>query len=75
MLRNHYLVEDYEMMADHLDNLMNQLLKTQECATKGDFTQRDNIIASINHSMLMLQALNAKKTQRELYESGRVQHI
>ena len=75
MIRDHFLLEDLGLVIDNQDNLIKQVMNSLESAAKGDFTQRENILKSINDSLLMLQALNTKKKQREAIESGRMQHI
>ncbi len=67
-LKNHYLLEDYEMMTDHLENLHRTFTKVLDCATNAEFSSKESILQSINESMTILMALNAKKQQRDSYE-------
>lgn len=71
-LKDHYLVEDYEMMADNLERLHKSFSTALDCATNAEFSSKESILQNINESMTMLMALNAKKIQREEYDKGMV---
>lgn len=64
-LKDHYLLEDHEMMADNLEKLHKTFSKALDCATNAEFSTKDEILQSVNESLTMLMALNAKKIQRD----------
>lgn len=72
MLKDHYLVEDYEMMADHLENLLKVCLNIQKCATEANFIHNDQHLQEIHQSLKVLMALNAKKSQREKFDGEQI---
>ncbi len=67
-LRDFYLIEDYEMMEDNLERLRKAFMQALDCASKAEFSSKESILQSVNESMMMLQALHAKKQQRDSYE-------
>lgn len=64
-LKDHYLIEDHEMLTDNLEVLHKSFLKALDCATNAEFSSKETILQNINESMTMLMALNAKKIQRD----------
>jgi len=71
-LKDHYCIEDYEMMADNLERLHKSFSKALDCATSAEFHNKDAILQSVNESLTMLMALHSKKIQREEYDKGMV---
>jgi hypothetical protein len=71
-LNDHYLIEDYEMLTNNLERLHKSLSQALDCATSAEFHNKDAILQSVNESLTMLMALNAKKIQREEYDRGMV---
>jgi hypothetical protein len=71
-LKDNYLLEDHEMMADNLERLHKSFSQALDCATSAEFHNKDAILQSVNESLTMLMALNAKKIQREEYDRGMV---
>ncbi|HSH25867.1 MAG TPA: hypothetical protein VLA13_10075, partial [Massilibacterium sp.] len=69
-LKDNYLLEDYEMLTDNLERLHRTFTKALDCATKAEFSSKDEILQSVNESMTMLMALNAKKIQRDNFHSA-----
>ena len=66
MLKDHYLIEDYPEMVDQIENLFNASMKAVEMAEKADFNTKNEILADINRSLEILQALNRKKIDRDV---------
>lgn len=64
-LKDHYCIEDYGMMADHLEKLLKTCLHIQECAANANFIHNDQHLQEINQSLKALKALNIKKTERD----------
>jgi hypothetical protein len=64
-LKDHYLIEDYEMLTDNLERLHKSFSQALDCATNAEFHNKESILQSVNESMTMLMALNAKKIQRD----------
>lgn len=69
-LKDHYLVEDYGMMADHLETLHKSFSKALDCATNAEFSSKESILQAVNDSMNILMALHAKKQQRDEIEKA-----
>ena len=70
MLKDHYLIEDYPEMVDQIENLFNASMKAVEMAEKADFNTKNEILADINRSLEILQALNLKKVKRVIDEKA-----
>ena len=72
MLKDHYLIEDYPEMINQIENLFNVSMKAVEMAEKADFNTKNEILADINRSLEILQALNRKKINQEVDEKAAV---
>ncbi|MFA1819037.1 hypothetical protein ACDX78_02335 [Virgibacillus oceani] len=66
-LSDHYLLEDHEMMADMMEQLLRVTLQMQEDAAKADFTHNGDHLSRINAALKTLMALNAKKQRRDQF--------
>ena len=66
MLKDHYLIEDYPEMVDQIENLFNVSMKAVEMAEKADFNTKNEILAEMNRSLEILQALSRKKISRDV---------
>ena len=64
-LKNHFLVEDYPMMIDEIDNLHHTFIKILNSVENADFTTKEEQLSKLNHSLVVLQALHKKKILRE----------
>lgn len=64
-ITEHYLIEDLEMVTEHRDNLLKVCMDIQRCAAEGNSIHNDDFLQNINQSLKVLQALNAKKLQRD----------
>lgn len=71
MLKDNYQIEDYPEMIDQIENLFNLGMKTVEIAEKADFTSKNQVLAEINRSFEILEALNRKKISRDLDNGAR----
>ena len=57
-------------MVDQIENLFNASMKAVEMAEKADFNTKNEIIADINRSLEILQALNRKKINHDVDEKA-----
>ncbi|MDO6448121.1 hypothetical protein [Oceanobacillus profundus] len=71
MLKDHYLIEDYPEMVDQIVNLFNASMKAVEMAEKADFNTKNEILADINRSLEILQALNRRKINQDIDNGAR----
>lgn len=52
-LKDHYCIEDYEMLTDNLERLHKSFSKALDCATNAEFSSKDQILQSVNESLTM----------------------
>ncbi|MCM3396821.1 hypothetical protein M3638_03070 [Oceanobacillus profundus] len=71
MLKDHYLIEDYPEMVDQIENLFNASMKSVEMAEKADFNTKHEILADMNRSLEILQALNRRKINQDVDNGAR----
>ena len=64
-MNDHYLPEDIWNASDELVNLQRKCMKILDCALNGQLSDKDNYLHEINHSLMVLTALNNKKTKRD----------
>lgn len=64
-IQDHYLTEDLDQLADHLENLHNATMGILEGATKADFTQTEKHQVSIQQSLRVILALHEKKLKHD----------
>ena len=68
MLKENYLIQDFEMMTDHLEILIKVPAKIHECVLTGNFVHIPKLIVELEQSTKVLEALNTKKLKRGLIE-------
>lgn len=64
-LKDHYSIEDYPMMIDQIENLMNVFQEVLHMAENAEFSSKEEQLARVNQSLEILMALNKKKQERE----------
>ena len=64
-LQSHYLKEDQGNLAVEILYLQKTFSKVFESAEKADFTQKEELLNNINHSINTLMALHAKKLEQD----------
>ncbi|MEC5422364.1 hypothetical protein QGM71_02520 [Virgibacillus sp. C22-A2] len=69
MIQDHYLTEDYDQVAAHLDIMHKSLMGILNSATTGDFTHTDDYQIQMQKSLKVMMALNFKKQKRDEFET------
>ena len=67
-LKDHYLVEDYPVVTDHLEILHKTFMEVLDSAAAADFSTKQKQLENISRSLTVLQELHKKKVHRELYD-------
>lgn len=65
MIQDHYLTEDLDQVAAHLDILHESLMGILSGATKGDFVHTTSYQVQLQKSLNVMGALNKKKLKRD----------
>ena len=65
MLKDHFLVEDFDLTIEHLESLQKTSLQIQQCAANADFIHMQQLKDQLDRSVKILEALSNKKISRE----------
>ena len=65
MLKDHFLVEDFDLTIEHLEALQKTSLQIQQCAANADFIHMQQLRDQLDRSVKILEALSNKKLNRE----------
>ena len=65
MLRDFYLVEDFDLTIEHQEALQKTSLQIQQCVANADFIHMQQLRDQLDRSVKILEALSNKKISRE----------
>jgi len=66
MLKDHYLVEDYESMITQIENIFKAGTKAVEIAEKAEFSAKDELLAEMSTSLENLMMLHRRKIDHDV---------
>ena len=65
MLKDFYLLEDFDLTIEHLESLQKTSLQIQQCAANADFIHMQQMQDKLSDSLKILKTLSNKKLNRE----------
>ena len=65
MLKDFYLLEDFDLTIEHLESLQKTSLQIQQCALNADFIHMQQMQDKLSNSLKILKTLSNKKLNRE----------